>query len=36
LRGVVIEPFDESAVFFGGAGEGEDGNLRYDGKTEPV
>lgn len=37
VEGVVIEPFNESAVFFIDAGEeGEIGGLRYEGRIEPV
>jgi hypothetical protein len=33
---VVIEPFNESSVFFINAGEGEIEDLRYEGRIEPV
>jgi hypothetical protein len=33
---VVIEPFNDSSVFFINAGEGEIEDLRYEGRIEPV
>ena len=36
VEDAVIDPFNESSVFFVDAGEGKVGGLRYEGRIEPV
>jgi len=36
VEDAIIDPFGDSSVFFVDAGEGKVGNLRYEGKIEPI